>query len=111
MIASLPALLPYMSVTPLQSEMLLQHQSNPCLINKAKKTPLDLACEFGRLKVKDSLPANCAEPLCYTIPVVPDLGIVLGLISLPLHNNNTTRNWPMHHCPPLDGIRTPRCMS
>lgn len=34
-----------------QSEMLLQHQSNPCLINKAKKTPLDLACEFGRLKV------------------------------------------------------------
>ena len=32
--------------------MLLQHQSNPCLINKAKKTPLDLACEFGRLKVR-----------------------------------------------------------
>lgn len=35
-----------------QSEMLLQHQSNPCLVNKAKKTPLDLACEFGRLKVR-----------------------------------------------------------
>lgn len=34
-----------------QSEMLLQHQSNPCYRNKAKKTPLDLACEFGRLKV------------------------------------------------------------
>lgn len=34
-----------------QSEMLLQHQSNPCLMNKGKKTPLDLACEFGRLKV------------------------------------------------------------
>lgn len=34
-----------------QSEMLLQHQSNACLSNKAKKTPLDLACEFGRLKV------------------------------------------------------------
>ncbi|CAB1312976.1 unnamed protein product, partial [Coregonus sp. 'balchen'] len=32
------------------SEMLLQHQSNPCLLNKANKTPLDLACEFGRLK-------------------------------------------------------------
>lgn len=31
--------------------MLLQHQSNPCVRNKAKKTPLDLACEFGRLKV------------------------------------------------------------
>lgn len=35
--------------------MLLQHQSNPCLMNKAKKTPLDLACEFGRLKVPDYL--------------------------------------------------------
>uniref|UniRef100_A0AAV2KIM9 SH3 domain-containing protein n=1 Tax=Knipowitschia caucasica TaxID=637954 RepID=A0AAV2KIM9_KNICA len=33
------------------SEMLLQHQSNPCLLNKSKKTPLDLACEFGRLQV------------------------------------------------------------
>ncbi|MED6279056.1 hypothetical protein CHARACLAT_030581 [Characodon lateralis] len=31
--------------------MLLQHQSNPCLVNRAKKTPLDLACEFGRAKV------------------------------------------------------------
>lgn len=42
---------PLHHIAPLQSEMLLQHQSNPCLINKAKKTPLDLACEFGRLKV------------------------------------------------------------
>lgn len=42
---------PCTTLLPLQSEMLLQHQSNPCLINKAKKTPLDLACEFGRLKV------------------------------------------------------------
>uniref|UniRef100_A0A4X1UYN2 Uncharacterized protein n=1 Tax=Sus scrofa TaxID=9823 RepID=A0A4X1UYN2_PIG len=40
---------------PPQSEMLLQHQSNPCLVNKAKKTPLDLACEFGRLKVAQLL--------------------------------------------------------
>lgn len=39
-----------------QSEMLLQHQSNPCLVNKAKKTPLDLACEFGRLKVRPAAP-------------------------------------------------------
>ncbi|XP_037663988.1 caskin-2 isoform X2 [Choloepus didactylus] len=31
------------------------HQSNPCLVNKAKKTPLDLACEFGRLKVAQLL--------------------------------------------------------
>lgn len=42
---------PCTTFAPAQSEMLLQHQSNPCLINKAKKTPLDLACEFGRLKV------------------------------------------------------------
>ncbi|XP_016297221.1 caskin-2-like isoform X2 [Sinocyclocheilus anshuiensis] len=37
------------------SEMLLQHQSNPCILNKAKKTPLDLACEFGRVKVAQLL--------------------------------------------------------
>lgn len=43
---------PLTQVPPPQSEMLLQHQSNPCLVNKAKKTPLDLACEFGRLKVR-----------------------------------------------------------
>lgn len=43
--------LPYLA-SPSQSEMLLQHQSNPCLVNKLKKTPLDLACEFGRLKVR-----------------------------------------------------------
>lgn len=36
-----------------QAEMLLQHQSNPCLLNRAKKTPLDLACEFGRAKVSE----------------------------------------------------------
>lgn len=44
--------------SPSQSEMLLQHQSNPCLVNKLKKTPLDLACEFGRLKVR-SIPPGC----------------------------------------------------
>lgn len=42
---------PFSSFFLSQSEMLLQHQSNPCMTNKAKKTPLDLACEFGRLKV------------------------------------------------------------
>lgn len=47
--------LPYFSF-PSQSEMLLQHQSNPCLVNKLKKTPLDLACEFGRLKVRPTAP-------------------------------------------------------
>ncbi|XP_061159870.1 caskin-2-like [Syngnathus typhle] len=35
--------------------MLLQHQSNPCLVNKAKKTQLDLACEFDRVKVAQLL--------------------------------------------------------
>lgn len=47
---------------PSQSEMLLQHQSNPCLVNKLKKTPLDLACEFGRLKVRrTALGAGCCR--------------------------------------------------
>uniref|UniRef100_H3CB98 CASK interacting protein 2 n=1 Tax=Tetraodon nigroviridis TaxID=99883 RepID=H3CB98_TETNG len=46
------------------SEMLLQHQSNPCIKNKAKKTPLDLACEFGRLKVCQCLQTiNNSQPL------------------------------------------------
>lgn len=31
--------------------MLLQHQSNPCISDSAGKTPLDLACEFGRVAV------------------------------------------------------------
>ncbi|XP_055752602.1 caskin-1 isoform X2 [Salvelinus fontinalis] len=31
--------------------MLLQHQSNPCIVDNAGKTPLDLACEFGRVGV------------------------------------------------------------
>lgn len=38
----------------LQSEMLLQHQSNPCISDSAGKTPLDLACEFGRVAVSRS---------------------------------------------------------
>ncbi|KAF4015494.1 hypothetical protein G4228_007416 [Cervus hanglu yarkandensis] len=33
------------------SEMLLQHQSNPCMVDNSGKTPLDLACEFGRVGV------------------------------------------------------------
>lgn len=39
-------------VPRLQSEMLLQHQSNPCIVDNAGKTPLDLACEFGRVGVR-----------------------------------------------------------
>lgn len=42
--------------------MLLQHQSNPCLVNKAKKTPLDLACEFGRVQVSRRQPAGGWAP-------------------------------------------------
>ena len=42
------------SLWSLQSEMLLQHQSNPCMVDNSGKTPLDLACEFGRVGV--SLP-------------------------------------------------------
>lgn len=38
----------------LQSEMLLQHQSNPCMVDNSGKTPLDLACEFGRVGVSFS---------------------------------------------------------
>lgn len=38
-------------VFALQTEMLLQHQSNPCISDSAGKTPLDLACEFGRVAV------------------------------------------------------------
>uniref|UniRef100_A0A672SWL9 Uncharacterized protein n=1 Tax=Sinocyclocheilus grahami TaxID=75366 RepID=A0A672SWL9_SINGR len=33
------------------SEMLLQHQSNPCIVDNGGRTPLDLACEFGRVGV------------------------------------------------------------
>ena len=50
---------------PPQSEMLLQHQSNPCLLNKAKKTPLDLACEFGRVKV-----SVCVSCVCVCVCLV-----------------------------------------
>lgn len=49
---------------PPQSEMLLQHQSNPCLVNKAKKTPLDLACEFGRLKVRPAALGGLVLGVC-----------------------------------------------
>lgn len=41
----------FVCVCVLQSEMLLQHQSNPCISDTAGKTPLDLACEFGRVGV------------------------------------------------------------
>lgn len=43
----------FVYVSCLQSEMLLQHQSNPCIVDNAGKTPLDLACEFGRVGVRE----------------------------------------------------------
>ncbi|GLD52236.1 caskin-1-like protein, partial [Lates japonicus] len=47
------------------SEMLLQHQSNPCISDSAGKTPLDLACEFGRVGVVQLLLSSnmCAAML------------------------------------------------
>lgn len=49
----MPPSLPLLSrdLAPPQSEMLLQHQSNPCIMDNSGKTPLDLACEFGRVGV------------------------------------------------------------
>ncbi|XP_010795177.1 caskin-1-like, partial [Notothenia coriiceps] len=45
--------------------MLLQHQSNPCISDSAAKTPLDLACEFGRVTVVQLLLSSnmCAAML------------------------------------------------
>lgn len=48
---SLPLPSPSWGLTRPQSEMLLQHQSNPCIMDNSGKTPLDLACEFGRVGV------------------------------------------------------------
>lgn len=45
---------PQVCICVLQTEMLLQHQSNPCISDSAGKTPLDLACEFGRVAVSIS---------------------------------------------------------
>ncbi|MGH0133119.1 UNVERIFIED_CONTAM: hypothetical protein FKN15_037196 [Acipenser sinensis] len=56
--------------------MLLQHQSNPCIINKARKTPLDLACEFGRLKARhqpwSAIPPGLEWVGVPADPVVPE---------------------------------------
>lgn len=65
-----------------QSEMLLQHQSNPCLMNKAKKTPLDLACEFGRLKVPGYL---CCFPYLARATI-----LVVGLKQITSLGDNVT---------------------
>ena len=34
-----------------QVDRLLQHDADPTLYNKMHKTPLDLACEFGKYRV------------------------------------------------------------
>ena len=36
-----------------QVRLLLEFRANPTVSNKLHKTPLDLACEFGRFKVKN----------------------------------------------------------
>lgn len=56
---SLPLPSPSRGLTPPQSEMLLQHQSNPCIMDNSGKTPLDLACEFGRVGVS---PCSAGTP-------------------------------------------------
>lgn len=57
---SLPLPSPSWALPPPQSEMLLQHQSNPCIMDNSGKTPLDLACEFGRVGVS---PHRARKPL------------------------------------------------
>lgn len=39
------------SVSCLQVELLLQHQGDPSVVSQQSKTPLDLACEFGKYRV------------------------------------------------------------
>lgn len=51
--------------------MLLQHQSNPCMVDNSGKTPLDLACEFGRVGV--SLPRKLSPRLSAS-PSSPGVG-------------------------------------
>jgi ankyrin repeat protein len=36
-----------------QVKLLLTHKADPTVCNKELKTPLDLACEFGRNRVSD----------------------------------------------------------
>ena len=36
----------------LQVKLLLTHHADPTICNKELKTPLDLACEFGRYRVR-----------------------------------------------------------
>ena len=38
-----------------QVNLLLLHHASPIILNKDKKSPLDLACEFGRYRVSDGL--------------------------------------------------------
>lgn len=71
-----------LSLSVYQSEMLLQHQSNPCILNKAKKTPLDLACEFGRVKVSELISIGTYQ--CFSTSV----------FVLILH----ARCHSLHHC-------------
>ncbi|KAF3845863.1 hypothetical protein F7725_002941 [Dissostichus mawsoni] len=66
------------------SEMLLQHQSNPCLVNKAKKTPLDLACEFGRVQVAQLLLSS-------------NMVVALLLLNAGIDINKTTKSGTALH--------------
>lgn len=65
----------------LQSEMLLQHQSNPCMVDNSGKTPLDLACEFGRVGVSSS--RRWVGPSCLSFSAGAGLGAAPSQTTLP----------------------------
>lgn len=61
--------------------MLLQHQSNPCMVDNSGKTPLDLACEFGRVGV--SVPGAERHSCLSSLPGAGDKPATLRPISGP----------------------------
>ena len=50
-------------VLVLQVKLLLTHHADPTMCNKELKTPLDLACEFGRYRVRRSSVVSLAWSL------------------------------------------------
>ena len=50
-------------VLVLQVKLLLTHHADPTICNKELKTPLDLACEFGRYRVRRSSVVSLAWSL------------------------------------------------
>lgn len=78
--------------------MLLQHQSNPCMVDNSGKTPLDLACEFGRVGVSVPGELRGLRVLCLplregwewgdtTVTLCPGPGPSLKVVQLLLSSN------------------------